>query len=101
MDQLTPSQEMIFLYLGRRDKNGVRILSRLGKGKCLPTRLNDASNLPIDIGIRTDINNQVNISKIKWELWIESAVSYTDLVKKLKIRGYSNIPVSDKPELSD
>ena len=36
---------------------------------------------------------------MNWELWIESAESFSDLKKQLEKRGYKGMPMTDKPFL--
>lgn len=92
--------EKIYLYLAKRNKNGIMILMTLGEGICLPTRLNDQL---YTLGLPNEklkhIERLVKSNRITSEIWIESAVDYRDLRSKLHKRGYKGMPISDKPAI--
>lgn len=38
------------------------------------------------------LTETVHSNRMKWDLWIESANNYEELIKKLTNRGFSNFP---------
>ena len=92
-------RETIFIYLVARNKKGVRVLCRVGKGKCLPTRLSDLNQLGIELNKVEEIQKLIDGGKMKWEPWIESADSFVALRTKLSKLGYSSLPMTDKMEV--
>ena len=95
------AQGKIYLYLARRDKSSIRILSILGFGICLPTRLNDDNLQRLSLGYAKESNilNIVTSEKMDWELWVESSESFQSLKQSLSQRGYRGFPLNDNPEL--
>ena len=89
----------LYLYLGRRDKKGVRILAKFQGTPQMATRIDNLAAL-IPPGLSGPLNQIIYDSRMMWEPWIESADSYSDLRDALKTRGYSNIPVNPQPEFS-
>lgn len=90
----------LYLYLARRDKNGIRILAVVLGAEILPSRVEniDLFNLPTTWS--EEIKQIVYDNRMLWELWIESADSYDLLKKSLSNRGYKNLPMSSQPEFS-
>lgn len=90
----------LWLYLARRDKTGIRVLSILRGRKYGPARIHDISTLQLPAFWQTELDQIIFDSRMLWETWLESADSYDDLREALKKRGYSNIPISSQPEIS-
>lgn len=88
--------EKLYLYLARRDKKGIKILT-INKGQCLPTRLTDLTVLGLPHNSLTELHNIVYENRMEWELWAESSPSYHDFRERLAKRGYTNIPNADTP----
>ena len=87
----------IYLYLARRDKSAVKILSIL-QGQTIPaTRVGDIKDLNLAKSLETKIGTIVHENRIYWETWIESAESNTELKKRLVKRGYKDIPLTGQP----
>lgn len=89
----------LYLYLTKRDKKGIRILSKFLAAEHIPERVTDMSQLPISISVLKSLEQIIYDSRMLWEPWIESAATYDQLKTKLKKRGYTNIPMSAQPEL--
>ena len=88
----------LYLYLGRRDKGGVRILSKFQGRSQMAVRIEDLGPLHLPDGWEGQLEQMIFDSRMLWEPWIESADSFDNLRSSLKIRGYTNIPVSSQPE---
>jgi hypothetical protein len=89
----------VYLYLGRRDKSGIRILARFQGRPQLPTRISELSDIILPNGWESQLNQIIYDSRMLWEPWIQSSSSYDELRAALKIRGYTNIPINSQPEL--
>ena len=87
----------LFLYLGRRDKKGIRVIASLKGDKVAPTRLSDLKILKLPASQRSDFEKIIYDNRMMWDAWIESASSYEDLRLKLIGRGYKNVGYSNKP----
>ena len=92
-------QQTVYIYLARRDRNSVRIISKLGQGQCLATRLNNIKQLSLEFRHEVAIAQIAEKDKMDWELWIESAPSFQELKRQLAKRGYTGLPMNDKPTL--
>lgn len=90
----------IYLYLGRRDKNGIRLLSKFLGRKQLPIRIDDVNSLQLPVIWQTQLNQIIFEQRMLWEPWLESADSYDELRAMLKVRGYTNIPINAQLELN-
>lgn len=95
---MPPKITDIYLYLGRRDKTGIRVLAKFQGQNQLPSRINDIKTLNLPPDWTTNISQIVTESKMLWELWIQSADSYNALIDTLRIRGFSNIPINPRLE---
>lgn len=90
----------IYIYLGRRDKSGVRVLARVRGHEILPTRVNNLEDLRLPPDWTSQLNELVHENRMLWELWAETAKSYEELKDSLRTRGYTNVPLSGRTELS-
>lgn len=90
----------LYVYLGRRDKSGVRFVAKLQGQDMLPTRLESVESLNLPVSVTNQINQIVYESRMLWEPWIESSDQFEDLRAKLRLRGFFNIPLSSQPEIS-
>lgn len=89
----------LYVYLARRDKTGVRLLVILSSTKILPTRLESVESLNLSISLTNQLNQTIYDSRMLWEPWIESSDSFDIFREKLKVRGYTNIPINPQPEI--
>ena len=90
----------LYLYLARRDKAGIRILARLKSTNRLPTILDEAGliSLQLPSSWYKEISQTIYESRMLWEPWIQSVTTFEEFRNSLKKRGYTNIPVSSQPE---
>jgi len=87
----------IYIYLGKRDKKGIKILAVL-KGPNHPaTRIPDIIKLGLPIDLEQKIGKQIYRDRMLWEPWIESAEDFTELKKMLENRGFTRLPLSSSP----
>lgn len=85
----------LYLYLSRRDKKGIRVLSVInGNGYFPPTRINNIEELGLPPKMESTISKEILENKMLWELWIEGAKNYDSLRNALKKRRYKNLPLS-------
>lgn len=87
---------MIFLYMARRDKKEVRILSTFQGDGVSPTVI-EISKLNIPEPFASEITATVQENRMFWEVLIESATDYGQLRSKLVNRGYRNVPFKGVP----
>lgn len=85
----------IWIYLGKRDKSGILILTQLRGKKILASRLTNVDDLKLPADYKDFLKNTIYENRMSYEPWIESATNYSSLREQLKARGYSNIPVSN------
>lgn len=89
---------IIWIYLARRDKTGVRILSQFRGKKILPSRIQNLPDLRLPVQYEEYIAKSIYDNRMMYEPWIESASDYGSLRSQLKLRGYSNIPLTNLQE---
>lgn len=91
--------DKIYLYLSKRDKSSIKVVSVLAGNLVSATRLgsDELGKLNLPIEWQKDIENIIKENRFYWEPWLESASNYEDLKKKLRKRGYKNLPISSYP----
>lgn len=88
---------MIYLYLTKRDKKDVKLVTLL-QGQCpTPMKITDLSALDLPIAWTKALENIVAKDKMHFELWMESASDVLELQRRLKDRGYKQIPIMTSP----
>ena len=90
----------IYLYLGRRDKTGIRILAKVLGRPILSSRIDNIDVLNLPISWTNEIKQIIYDNQLLWEPWVESADTYDILKAALKVRGYTNLPMSEQPEFT-
>ena len=90
----------LYLYLGRRDKSGIRILAKFQGRPQLPLRVEDLGPFQLPAGWTNQLEQIIFDSRMLWEPWIESSDTFDELRSNLKTRGYLNVPVSAQPEFT-
>jgi hypothetical protein len=90
----------LYLYLGKRDKAGVRFIAKFQGREQLPTRLDDINSLQLPTGWAGQIDQIIFDARMNWEPWIESSDSFEELRSALKVRGYTNVPVNSQSEFT-
>ncbi len=89
----------LFLYLGKRDKKGIKLLSIFDNQTILPpTRIKNLYELNLPAALSEEISNTIYVERMLWEPWIQSAKSYQELKKALRDQGFSNVPIHDSPK---
>lgn len=89
---------IIWIYLARRDKTGIRILSQFRGKKIMPTRVLNLPDLKLPTDYQEVLSKTIYDNRMMYEPWIESAADYASLRAKLKARGYTNIPLTNLQE---
>jgi hypothetical protein len=86
----------IYLYLGKRDKKGIKILSVLSGEKVGRARVDDVKKLHLPPDIEIALIKTIHEHHMMWEVWIEEANDFEELKSKLHKRGYRDIPMHPK-----
>jgi hypothetical protein len=84
---------MIYLYLARRDKKGIKILTAFKGDKIGRTSVSDIKKLGLPEDLAQSISSTVHENRMLWEVWLESADNFNKLREKLIKKGYSNLPI--------
>lgn len=87
----------LYLYLGRRDKKGVQVLTVLNGDAMPPARVADLGILQLPHEVKAELDSLIYGNRMEWEPWLQSANSYQELKESLQKRGYSNLPVHSMP----
>lgn len=82
----------IFVYLAHRDKEGVKLLGNFKSNQEIHQKISNSVELRLPKDLEKAVANAAFENRMKWDLWIESANDYQDLSKKLKNRGFKNVP---------
>jgi len=84
----------IYIYLARRDKRGIKILSCFKNSQsCFPTRISDLKQLNLSDKMFNSIEKEIKDNKMMYEPWIQSSSSFNEFRQSLIKRGYSNVPI--------
>ena len=65
----------------------------------MATRIDDVQTIGLPLEIASELKQIIYDNRIYWEPWIQSADTFDDFRAALKIRGYTNIPLSSQPEI--
>lgn len=87
-----------YIYLAKRDKMGIKLLTTFLSQNHIPERLTNLSQIPLGINVVKKLEQIIYDNRLNWEPWIESASDYDALKVKLKKRGYVGVPMSSQPE---
>jgi hypothetical protein len=83
-----------YLYLARRDKKGIKILTVFPHAKDNAyTRIKDVKLLGLPNDFTATLEDVIHTDRMLWELFLECADSYGSLKEILQKRGYSNLPM--------
>jgi hypothetical protein len=88
----------LYFYLAKRDKSGIRILAKFKSTPQIASRHNDISSFQLPQSWNSGLNQIFYEHRMMWEPWIESANSFSELCASLRKRGYTNLPLNDRPE---
>ena len=87
---------MIFLYLARRDKKGMKLVATF-EGTSPTMRLENLTPLNLPNVWKIELEQLIRKDRLHYELWIESAANVQDLQKKMQARGYKHLPIITGP----
>ena len=87
----------IYLYLGRRDKTEVKLLSIFNGQTLPPTRIANIKDLNLPKSLETKISATIHQNRLMWEVWIEGAENTAQLRNNLLKRGYKDVPLTGRP----
>ena len=92
----------LYLYLARRDKSAIRIIAKLKGQEQIPIRIKieDLVTFQLPVVWYNTISKIIYDNRMLWEPFIQSVDKFEDFRSQLKIRGYSNIPLSAQPEFT-
>lgn len=90
-----------YLYLGRRDKRGAKLVARFKSEVELITRVTNVKSLNLPTNLEKQIEQIAYENRKDWELWIETVSTYETLKKKLYKRGYSNVSMNPVPMIHE
>ena len=87
----------LYLYLAKRDKKGIKIVSVFRGNQTNFQKVNDIEKLGLPKNMEDRINQVKHNERMNWELCIESAEDFKGLLRILGNRGYKNLPTSPNP----
>ena len=82
----------IYVYLSKRDKSTIKILTILNGAKCPPTKIENVESLKLSENLTNFLKNAIEEHKMLWEFWMESSEDFAELREKLKKRGIKKLP---------
>jgi hypothetical protein len=78
----------LYLYLAKRDKREIKILTTFFGNKIPPTKIHDVRKIGLPREMTNRLYQIIYDDRLLWEPWIESAESFDELKSSLKNRGY-------------
>lgn len=96
---MAKSKNQTYIYLARRDKRGMKVLTVFPKGKdnFPATRIKDIKQLNLPHALESQLSKAIHEDRMMWEPFIQCAKSYVDLVSSLRKDGYGRIPMHQTP----
>lgn len=85
-----------FLCLARRDKSSVKILAMMG-GEPRTCRLSSTDQIRANEKALSKIQSIYSPNRLLWEMIIEQADDFTDLLARLRSKGYGSLPSNGSP----
>jgi hypothetical protein len=89
--------KILWLYLAKRDKKGVKILSKFYSRDIGPILLEDLKILNLPSSWYGKVKGYIDENLMYWQPWLQTAVDFDELKASLKIRGYSELPANGRP----
>ena len=89
--------KILWLYLAKRDKKGVKILSKFYARDMGPLPLEDLKLLNLPSSWYGKVKTYIDENMLYWQPWLQTATSFEELKYSLKIRGYSELPANGRP----
>lgn len=87
----------LYLYLGKRNKQGIKIISVFNNINHPVTRIKNIKELSLNAEMEQFVSGLTYEYRMDWELFIESAENYEKLLQQLMKRGYSNLSSYSTP----
>lgn len=88
-------QQNLYIYLTRRDKQAVKVITILGLNQAIPaTRISNISSLGLSRELEAKISKIIYEDRMLWEPWMETSSSYIELKQVLEARGYRGVPAN-------
>jgi hypothetical protein len=88
---------MQFLYMARRDKYTIEVVSTFRESQTKGYKRNlQIQNLTINDQQKFKLDQIYTSNRFDWELIVEDAPDYASLRKSLFMRGYKHVPSSHK-----
>ena len=82
----------------RRDKMGMKLLSIFPSTQTIPpTRLKNLKTMNLPDKLEKEILHTIELNRMLFEPWVQSAKGFQELKESLKKRGYKNMPISPSP----
>jgi len=78
----------LYLYLARRDKKEIKVLTTFQGHAVPPTRVRDVKHLGLPRELTAKLSQEIHEDRLLWEPWVEAADSFEQLRESLKKRGY-------------
>lgn len=88
---------MIYLYLTKRDKKDMKLVTMFQGEFPASMRVENLTSLDLPPTWHSALKEVVDQERMHYELWIESADDMTELQKRLRGRGYKNLPIITAP----
>lgn len=89
----------LYLYLASRSKKGMKLITVLQGEQAVNSNLTDLTDLNLPPIWQKNIAQIIHENRMLYEARIESADSFMDLAKRLRNRGYKDIPLGAIPIL--
>lgn len=89
--------EKIYIYLTKRDKTTIKVLTVVKGNKCPPMKIKDVNDLKLPEELTDTLKQSIEENKMLWEPWIESANDFQELRNNLKKRGIKKPPMHSAP----
>ncbi len=89
----------IYLYLQDKNKENFKLLSVFNGPATKPKQIHNIADLKLPAEVTEQVKEIIHEHKMEWDVWMESAATYRELVENIKFRG-GGLPLNSAPLLN-
>jgi hypothetical protein len=90
----------LYLYLASKSKKGMKLVTVLQTETITSSRLTDLKTLKLPQLWERKIQQIVHDNRMSFDPWVETAADFNELRQRLRVRGYTDLPMGAAPMLA-
>lgn len=98
---MTAKLTNVYIYLGRRDRQSIRIMLKVKGESVNLTRINSVESLNLNPTITFELQKLIYENRLMWEPFMVSFDTFDEFVAFLKKSSYKILPLSETTEITN